>query len=375
MTIEGTQIQSNALNNNTVLLRSSFPPTFVHNMTLVQDSIQSGPNPSNVTFSSGYGLLMNRTIVNVVPNSTISVNSYQLTAYDSVVPGNITVGSTVAFAHLYNTTVNSIIGLKTGSYQNYEWLFVHVMNNVSSQTNVPGAIVSVLDPNDSSIGYSGVTNSSGWAKISVLQAESNSSSSVNRTYYVVQAQSGGLLSNEAYLTTNNTSYVTLLLNPASGGTKNLNYFSYVLQYTIGVPTAYMGIYTNSYPLNFINNASFSELDFSTVGGTGTNYTFVLVYPANFTSAPLSVYVDQIPVKNVRINSNASYYFATFSVPSGYHKVVLSYVAQNSHFDYSVNPILNPGLSVILAVILLLIVGVIFIFYYVRRQNALAKTAG
>ncbi len=271
--------------------------------------------------------------------------------------------------------MNDIVGLKTGTYQNFEWLFVHVTNNGTSQANVPGAIVSLLDPNDNSIVYTGVTNASGWAKISVLQAETNASSSVNRTYYVVQAQSGGLLSNEAYLTTNNTSYLTLLLNPASRGNQNLNYFTYVLRSDIGVPEATMGIYTNAYPLNFVNNASFSELDFNTVGGTGTNYTFVVAYPANFTTAPLTVSVDQVPLKSVTITSNKTYYFATFSVPSGYHSVALAYVSPNSNYANVVNPILNPGLSVILAVILLLVVGCIFIFYYVRRQNILAKANG
>ncbi len=77
MTVEGTHIQSNALINNSILLRSAYPPNFIHNMTLSEDRIESGPNPSNVTFSSGYGLLLNGTTVNVVPNSTISVDSYQ----------------------------------------------------------------------------------------------------------------------------------------------------------------------------------------------------------------------------------------------------------------------------------------------------------
>jgi len=375
MTVEGTSIQSNALTNNSILVRSSFPPNFIHNMTLSKDNIEAGPNPSNVTFSSGYGLLMNSTSLNVIPNSTISVNTYQLTSYNSVIPGNITVGSSVAYAYFYNTSVNDIVGLKTGTYQNFEWLFVHVLSNGSTQSNVQGAIVSLLDPNDSSIVYSGVTNSSGWAKISVLQAESNATYSINQTSYVVQAQSGGLLSNEAYLTTNNTSYATLILNPSTGGNQNLNYFSYVLSYNIGVPVMTMGVYTNAYPLNFVNNASFSQVDFNTVGGTGTNYTFVIAYPANFTIATLSVYLDQVPLKTVTETSNKTYYFATFTVPSGYHSVELSYVSPNSNFIYQVNPILSPGVSVILAVILLLIVGSIFIFYYVRRQNILAKTNG
>jgi len=373
MTIAGTYIQSTALANNTILLRSSYPPNYIHNMTLTRDSIVSGPNPSNVTFSSGYGLLLNKTAVSANPNSTVSVNAYQLTAYDSVVPGNITVGSSVAFAYLYNTTVKSVVGLKTGSYQNYEWLFVHVTNNGSSQTSVPGAIVSLLDPNDTAIDYTGVTNSSGWAKISVLQAEINSSNSINRTYYVAQAQAGGLLSNEAFITTNNTSYVTLILNSATGTRSNLNYFSYVLQYQVGIPVSYMGVYTNSYPLNFVNNASYSELDFNTAGAVGTNYTFILAYPANFSTSPLTVRVDQVELKSVKFNSNASYYFATFSIPSGYHKVALSYVSPNTGgSSIESSPILNPSISVVAAVVLLLIVGTVFIFYYVKRQNAVSK---
>ncbi len=166
----------------------------------------------------------------------------------------------------------------------------------------------------------------------------------------------------------------LLLNPSSTVETNLNYFSYALQYSVGIPVSYLGIYTNSYPLNFVNNASYSELDFNTVGSVGTNYTFVLIYPANFTTAPLTVSVDQLPLKDVKITSNATYYFATFSIPSGYHEVALSYVSPNSNYIYQVNPILNPSASVIAAVVLLLIVGTVFIFYYVRRQNALSKVS-
>lgn len=373
MTVEGTAIESNALVNNSVLVRSAYPPNFIHNMTLASDTIETGPNPSNVTLSSGYGLLLNNTNLIAVPNSTISVDTYQLTSYNSLIPGNLTVGSSIAFAYLYNTTVGTIEGLKTGTYQNYEWLFVHVLNNGTSQTPVPGALISLIDPNDSSIDYTGVTNSSGWAQVSVLQAEANSTNSVNETYYVVQADSDGSLSNEEYVLANNTSYVTLLMNPVSGAVSNLNYFTYVLQYTIGVPVSTMGIYSNAYPLDFVNNASYSQLDFSTVGQTGSNYSFILAYPANFTTAPLTVYVDQIPLKDVKITSNATYYFATFSIPSGYHTIVLSYVSPNSDDIYSVSPIISPSLSVIAAVILLLIVGSVFILYYVRRQNLLAKS--
>jgi hypothetical protein len=375
MTISGTSIESNALTNNSILVRSSYPPNFIHNMTLNQDSIVSGPNPSNITLSSGYGLLLNGTTVTTNVNSSLGIDTYQLTSYNSQIPGNITVGSTVAFAYLYNTTVNNVVGLKTGTYQNFEWLYVHVVSSNSTGSSVPGAIVSLVDPNDTSIDYSGTTNSSGWAKISVLQAESNASNSVNRTYYVVQAQQGGKLSNEAYITTNNTSYVTLLLDSNSATESSLNYFTYVLQDQGGTPVSYMGIYTNSYPLNFVNNATYSEVDFDTVGAVGTNYTFVLVYPDNFTSSPLSVAVDQVPLTDVKITSNATCYFASFSIPSGYDQVALTYISPSTAgSDFYQSPILDPGLSVIAAVMLLLIVGTVFIFYYVKRQNALSKPA-
>jgi len=373
MTIAGTQIKSEALTNNSIVLRSSSPANIIHNMTVTQTAILAGPNPSNITFSSGYGLLFNRTIITTSPNSTINVNAYQLTSYDSLVPANITVGSTVAFAYLYNTTVNSVVGLKTGIYQNYAWLLVHVLNNGSTQSSVPGATVALLDPVTGSLAYTAQTNSSGWAKISVLQAETNSSASVNRTYYIVQAESGNSLSNQEYVTTNNTSVVNLLLNPNTGGFANLNYFSYALQYEVGIPVSFLGIYTNAYPLNFINNASFSELDFNTVGAIGRNYTFALTYPANFTTAPLTISVDQIPLKDVKITSNSTYYFVTFSMPSGFHRVSLSYVSPNSNYIYQQNPILNPSVSVIAAVILLLVVGTVFIFYYARRQNSFSKS--
>lgn len=372
MTIEGSLLGSNALSNNTILIRSSYPPTIVHNMTLSQDTIQSGPNPSNITLSSGYGLLLNTTTINVIPNSTISVNTYQLTAYNSAIPGNITVGSSLAFAYLYNTSVNNVIGLKTGTYQKYEWYFIHVVINGSSQTSVPGATVTLTDPNDSSILYTGVTNSSGWAKISVVQAESNSTTSINQTDYVAQAQKSGVVSNEAFAATNSTTYVNLYMNPSNDPNPSLNYFSYPVEYAAGLPVSYMGIYTNSYPLNFFNNGTYSEIDFNTYGPTGTTYSFVLAYPENFTTAPLSVSVNQVPLKDVKFTSNKTYYFATFSIPSGYNSVVLSYVAPNTNYLGVTNPILSPSASVIAVVILLLIVGTVFIFYYVKRQNSLAK---
>lgn len=375
MTISGTTIESNALTNNTVLLRSSYPPNFIHNMTLTKDSIISGPNPSNITLSSGYGLLVNGTTVATNENSTLSVDTYQLTSYNSELPGNITVGSTVAFAYLYNTTVNNVVGLKTGTYQNFQWLFVNVVTSSSSGSPVSGAIVSLVDPNDTSIDYTGTTNSSGWAKISVLHAESNASNAVNQTYYVAQAQQGGMLSNEAYITTNNTSFATLILDSNSTSEVDLNYFSYALQYLGGMPVSYIGIYTNSYPLDFVNNATYSQLDFDTVGAVGSNYSFVLVYPDNFTTSPLSVTIDQVPLTDVKVTSNATYYFASFSIPSGYHEVALSYISPNSGGSiFSQSPILNPSFSVIAAVMLLLIVGTVFIFYYVKRQNALSKSA-
>ena len=375
MTIEGTQIASNALTNNTMLIRSSYPPDIVHNMTLTQDSIQSGPNPSNMTFSSGYGLLLNTTIVNIVPNSTLSFDAYQLTGYNSVVPSNITVGSSLASAYLYNTTTDNVTGLKTGTYQNYEWYFVHVLKNVSSsQTSVPGATVSLIDPNDSSIDYTGLTNSSGWAKISVLEAESNTTTSINDSAYVVEAQAGGEISNEAYAATNGTTYVTLYIDLASGSNAGLNYFSYPLQTSAGFTESYLGIYTNSYPIDFINNQTYSQLDFDTYGPTGTTYTFVLAYPDNFTTSPLTVSINQVPLKDVTITSNKTYYFATFAVPSGDNSIVLSYVTANGYYLGVTNPILSPTISVIAAVLFLLVVGTVFIFYYVRRQNALAKIA-
>ncbi|MDA4111400.1 MAG: hypothetical protein OK439_02595, partial [Thaumarchaeota archaeon] len=111
-----------------------------------------------------------------------------------------------------------------------------------------------------------------------------------------------------------------------------------------------------------------ELDFSTVGSGLNNYTFTLIYPSNFTTSPLTVSVDQIPLRNVKITSNATYYFATFSIPAGLHSIALSYISPNSNGIYLTNPILNPSFSVIAVVVLLLVVGTVFILYYVRRQN-------
>ncbi|MDA4130787.1 MAG: hypothetical protein OK457_08460 [Thaumarchaeota archaeon] len=371
ITIIGSTIQSQALSNDSIILRSSVPSTIIHNVTVSQSVFQTGPNPSNITFSCGYGLVINRTNVITNPNSTVTVNAYQLTSYDSVIPANITVGSSIAFAYLHNTTVASVKGLKTGIYQNYAWMFVHVITN--SSTPVAGATVTLVNPTSGGIAYVSQTNSTGWAKISVLKAETNSTVSVNNTAYVVEAAQGSASSNQEYVSTNATSYPSLILN---SGTANsaLNYFSYAIQYSVGVPTAYMNIYTNAYPLNFLNNASNSELDFSTVGYGLNNYSFTLIYPANFTSAGLTIKVDHIPLKDIRVTSNASYYFATFSVPAGPHSIALSYISPNVSTPFPTNPILNPGISVVAVVVLLFVIGTVFILYYVRRQNISPRTS-
>jgi hypothetical protein len=374
MTVEGSLIQSESLGNSSVTLRSSQPTNIIHNMTITQAIIQTGTNPSNITFSSGYGLLFNRTQIITNINSTIAINSYQLVSYNSLIPTNITVGTSIAFAYLYNTTVRSVVGLKTGTYQNFGFLFVKVISSSSSQTPVPFAKVVLLNPATGSVAYTGLTNSSGWAKFTVLQAVVNSSVSQNRTFYVVQASSGPLTSNEAYLSSNNTSFLDLALNPSiSGNNSQLGYYTYPIQFSVGVPQTYVGIRTNAYPLNFVNNASFSELDFNTIGLSGPNYTFTIVYPANFTTAQLTVKVDQIPVKSVKITSNSTYYFASFSVPSGPHQIKLVYISPNGYFNYTQNPILNPSIAVIAAVILILIFGTVFIVYYVRRQNQVIQS--
>ena len=129
MTVEGSLIQSESLGNSSVTLRSSQPTNIIHNMTLTQAIIQTGTNPSNITFSSGYGLLFNRTQIITNINSTIAINAYQLVSYNSLIPTNITVGTSIAFAYLYNTTVSSVVGLKTGIYQNYGFLFVKVVSS------------------------------------------------------------------------------------------------------------------------------------------------------------------------------------------------------------------------------------------------------
>ena len=121
---------------------------------------------------------------------------------------------------------------------------------------------------------------------------------------MAQASSGPSTSNEAYFSSNNTSFLNLALNPSiSGSNSQLGYYTYPIQFAVGAPQTFVGIRTNAYPLNFVNNASFSQLDFDTIGPLGPNYTFTIVYPANFTTTQLTVKVDQIPLKSVKITSN------------------------------------------------------------------------
>ncbi|MFI5420931.1 MAG: hypothetical protein ACHQ1H_08185, partial [Nitrososphaerales archaeon] len=53
MTVIGSTVQSEALGNDSIILRASSPFNFIHNMTVSQTVLQTGPNPANVTFSSG----------------------------------------------------------------------------------------------------------------------------------------------------------------------------------------------------------------------------------------------------------------------------------------------------------------------------------
>ncbi len=369
MTVEGSLIQSESLGNSSITLRSSQPNNILHNATMAQDVIQTGPNPSNITFSSGYGLLFNRTQIITNINSTISVNTYQLISYDSVIPANITVGRSIAFAYLYNTTVVGVVGLKTGTYQNYEYLFVKVDASPSSQSPASFAKVVLLNSTSGSVAYEGETNASGWAKFTVLQSVVNSTASVTPIHYVVQASSGSSTSNQVYFSSNATSDLNLALSPSvSGSSSQLGYYTYPIVFGAGSPQSYIGIRSNAYPLNFVNNASFSELDFNTIGLPGPNYTFTIVYPANFTNSPLTVKVDQIPLTKVKITSNATYYFASFSIPAGVHQVTLTYYSPNGSYNTTTNPILNPSAVVIAATVLILLFGTVFIIYYVRRQS-------
>jgi hypothetical protein len=133
-----------------------------------------------------------------------------------------------------------------------------------------------------------------------------------------------------------------------------------------VPT--VTIVSNAAQLNFRNNASRSEIDFTTAGGTGAPFYFVVIYPKNFTEAPVQIRVDSSYIQ-VRTQSNSTHGFAIFSTASGYHVVAITYTPVNGNFAETVQyPQFYPSRDTIIAVSVLAFMGVVFLVLYARRSD-------
>ena len=203
MTVTGSTVQSEALGNDSIT-RASSPFNFIHNMTVSQTVLQTGPNPANVTFSSGYRLLINRTNVITNPNSTLSINAYQFTSYDSRTPANTYRGQ---FDRLrispqyYNSQCQ---GSENGNLSKlcmvicarpHKFFSPSAGSNSHTAQSGPGGRSPTQVKPIPAVGQ----------KLAYYKLEANATTSVNKTAYVVQASQGAAFSNQQYVSPNNTS--------------------------------------------------------------------------------------------------------------------------------------------------------------------------
>ena len=378
----GSLLQSEASNSANISVYARNPVTVLHSLSFIGSTLETDSSPGYTTIGSNYATTLNSTRI-LTNGSSFALDTYTLFAYNSNLPIALTVGgSNIGVAQLYNTTtLGPIAVLKGGIFYSYGWLYTQVLSIPSSGSNatlpVSNSQVNVITPVGGTIVSTAITNSSGWTRIPLLLRVINSTMAANMSAYVVQASSGGLRSNQQYAAITNTQYLHLYLGPmptvSNYTTAKLNYFTYPLQYGIGQPTTYLGIYTNAYPVQFVNNATWSEIDFQTVGTSGYDFVFTVIYPANLTTAPLSIRVDGIPIQNVQTVSNSTYKFDTFSISASSHKIALIYTAPNGQYLYQQYPNFNPGIDVILIVILLGVVGFAFMMSHMWRQQR--KTIG
>ncbi|MGI0090255.1 MAG: hypothetical protein ACREBS_00970 [Nitrososphaerales archaeon] len=376
--ITNTLIQSEAANNATLSLYARNPISLLHAISVADSTLETATSPGNITIGSNYAVTLNNTRI-LSNSSTFTLNTYSLFSYNSNIPSALTVGgSSIGVAVLYNTTITTPVTIqKGGIFYSHGWLFARVLSSSIAGSNgttipVPNSEVNIINPVGGSVVSTSFTNSTGWTKIPILLGVANSTMTASMTYYVVQASSGGYKSNQEYVVANNTVYTQLYLGPVpsvSNYTRaKLGYFTYALQYGIGQPTSYLGIYTNSYPVQFVNNATWSEVDFQTVGTGGYDFVFTIIYPKNFTTTSLTVKIDGIPIRNVQTLSNSTYNFESFSTTASLHKIALVYIEPNGRYVYQQNPNFDPGIAIILIVVLLGAVGTAFVLSYTWRQQ-------
>jgi hypothetical protein len=384
-----------------VLISSSFPGR-ADFLTISRSQISTAFSPGLVTLRSTFMTNLSESLINA-NLSTFKAFAYTLRAVDSNLlvqnfSAYITFGGAVSVGQFVNSTISGcpayscLTVTSSGSYSVSGWLLAKAVDSGTSQP-VAGASVLALTLKVPLSSYSGTTNSSGWAKIPVLYRQQNATKVITRANYVVQASMGGSSSPQTQVITANVVEVVLLMaipvnissvnvqgqTPAAiASSNNLIEYQYVIppagQYALGnyigaqyIP--FFDIVSNSVPLSFRNNATNSEIDFSTVGLSGGSFEFAVVYPQNLTQTPISVKVDGNPSVSVTHYASGGLYYELFSMPSGVHRVALTYLPPNGNYQGAVQyPRFFPPVLVVLALIYIMVVGLGFMIVYVRRRD-------
>ncbi|MHB8567559.1 MAG: hypothetical protein ACYC7D_13845 [Nitrososphaerales archaeon] len=372
---------------STNLTFDAFAPATTQFIVLKNTFINTEQSPGTVSFQSSYGIALYQSRIDA-NNSAFSMRTYSLTAVNSNVTTNLVFGNGVQTGALYNTTSYAVKTVPGGSLSQYGWLLVHLISK-NKGLPVANATINVIDTIAGSLDYTSTTNSSGWAKIAAILTEVNSSSSMQRSTYIVSAYNGTLRSPQALVASNNTFYANLVLGGIGNFTgfniqnlssynianiyniANLSYAVYPQRYSFGQYVPYISILSNAVPLGYYNNFSNSEIDFQTAGTPGYTFYFTVIYPKNLTTVPFTIRSDGVVISS-SLRSNATHYFASFSVGSGDHKFSMSYIPVNGFYNTQQYPFFFPGSSTVLAVVLLAIIGSAFLAFYVLRSERTRK---
>jgi len=423
ITVLGSTLRSVASNTN-ISLSATVPnsPNSVQYMTLNYTTIETANSLAlaSLSLASTYALIMDHAKINVVNATPFFINAVRLWAIDSNLTTPLAFGNTssktpqiLGSGFLYNTTTFGVsyAAGSSGSYAIYGWLLTHVFFQSNSQSS-PNATITVLDPKTGSVVYTSPTDVNGLTKVAILIKSQSAAGTFSRfisigSYtlpsYVVQASSGSLTSPQApvyvngsalalgSLSTNYNSRVSLKLgdatelstvNPTQLGLSNASaIYNLVAVTTLIGPSRIspffagnqplVTIISNAYPIfkgnNLGNNFTKSEIDFQTVGVPGYTFYFTAIAPKNTSINGFQVKVDGLNVAT-REQTNATDYFVSFSVPSGFHSIQLIYVPQSAPQDINQLPSFYPDRLTIIAVVIIAVVGTAFLIFHARRSE-------
>jgi hypothetical protein len=406
LTIDSTNLQSISRSSSLYLSANIHPTSSV---VLTRSLLEMRNSTGLIRLAASNTVKLDHTKLDG-PGSTLNVFAQSLwssgsTIVDSNITRDLTFGFGLDSGTFYNTTLSQCaplsqtclaIAQQGGSYSVYDFLSVHVVSSSIISQPLSGVRVNAFDTRTGRIAYTATTNGTGWAEVQVLVVQATFNNLLLTSSYVVQATSQGIASQQLLVPANQSSPVELSLN-SGGVTKSLigahisNQSEAAISSTFGLSTytyeysppnlyklgTYIGfpyqpnitIMSNAVPLNYKNNASASEIDFSTVGPNGNTFYFVVIYPKNFTDGPLRLRVDGVYQNSNEVESNSTHYFSIFSIPSGIHKVALVFSLSNGNFSAPIGfPSANPTLEVIVAVLVIALVGIAFLVAYWRRRG-------